>query len=79
MDHPYSRPCAHGGQGHAEPLSAVEVGTLWLSFSHCTATHATFDVKLWTENLTGTRGRYVPYNTVKSKIDAWEPKVTPRA
>ncbi|KAJ6539011.1 NDUFA12-domain-containing protein [Mycena capillaripes] len=33
----------------------------------------------WTENLTGTRGAYKSYNTVASKINAWEPKSTPRA
>ncbi|KAJ7759010.1 NDUFA12-domain-containing protein [Mycena maculata] len=33
----------------------------------------------WTENLTGTRGAYKPYNTVAPKIDAWEPKSAPRA
>jgi len=33
----------------------------------------------WTENLTGTRGAYRPYNTVVPKINAWEPKVTPRS
>ncbi|KAF8735663.1 hypothetical protein AX14_001718 [Amanita brunnescens Koide BX004] len=32
----------------------------------------------WTENLTGTRGAYRPYNTVVPKIKAWEPKVTSR-
>ncbi|KAK0453251.1 NDUFA12-domain-containing protein [Armillaria solidipes] len=32
----------------------------------------------WTENLTGTRGAYKPYNTVAPKINAWEPKVTSR-
>jgi NADH dehydrogenase (ubiquinone) 1 alpha subcomplex subunit 12 len=36
-------------------------------------------IQVWTENLTGTRGRYTTYNTTRSKIDAWEPKVTPRA
>ncbi|KAJ6567204.1 NDUFA12-domain-containing protein [Mycena vulgaris] len=33
----------------------------------------------WTENLTGTRGAYKPYNTVAPKINAWEPKSAPRA
>ncbi|KAF5333228.1 hypothetical protein D9611_002282 [Ephemerocybe angulata] len=33
----------------------------------------------WVENLTGTRAAYKPYNTVKPKIFAWEPKVAPRA
>ncbi|GLB33419.1 putative accessory subunit of the mitochondrial membrane respiratory chain NADH dehydrogenase (Complex I) [Lyophyllum shimeji] len=33
----------------------------------------------WIENLTGTRGAYRPYNTVKTKISAWEPKSAPRA
>ncbi|KAF8075994.1 NDUFA12-domain-containing protein [Lyophyllum atratum] len=33
----------------------------------------------WIENLTGTRGAYRPYNTVKPKIDAWEPKTMPRS
>ncbi|KAH7931256.1 NDUFA12-domain-containing protein [Leucogyrophana mollusca] len=32
----------------------------------------------WTENLTGTRGAYKPYNTVVPKINAWEPKVASR-
>jgi len=31
------------------------------------------------ENLTGTRGAYKPYNTVVPKVNAWDPKVTPRA
>ncbi|KAF7353081.1 NADH dehydrogenase [ubiquinone] 1 alpha subcomplex subunit [Mycena venus] len=33
----------------------------------------------WTENLTGTRGAYKSYNTAAPKINAWEPKSTPRA
>ncbi|KAJ6627493.1 NDUFA12-domain-containing protein [Mycena sp. CBHHK59/15] len=33
----------------------------------------------WTENLTGTRGAYKPYNTVAPKINAWEPQITPRS
>ncbi|EIM85527.1 NDUFA12-domain-containing protein [Stereum hirsutum FP-91666 SS1] len=32
----------------------------------------------WIENLTGTRGAYRPYNTVKPKIEHWEPKAIPR-
>ncbi|KII95912.1 hypothetical protein PLICRDRAFT_97459 [Plicaturopsis crispa FD-325 SS-3] len=32
----------------------------------------------WVENLTGTRGAYKPYNTVKPKINAWEPRVGAR-
>ncbi len=32
----------------------------------------------WVENLTGTRGAYRPYNTVKPKIEAWQPKAAPR-
>ncbi|KAI0052601.1 NDUFA12-domain-containing protein [Auriscalpium vulgare] len=32
----------------------------------------------WVENLTGTRGAYRSYNTVKPKIEAWEPKVSAR-
>ncbi|KAH9027243.1 NDUFA12-domain-containing protein [Lactarius pseudohatsudake] len=32
----------------------------------------------WVENLTGTRGAYRPYNTVKPKIEAWQPKTVPR-
>ncbi|CAE6448491.1 unnamed protein product [Rhizoctonia solani] len=31
------------------------------------------------ENLTGTRGAYRPYNTVSTKITAWDPKARPRA
>ncbi|PWN46697.1 hypothetical protein IE53DRAFT_391138 [Violaceomyces palustris] len=31
------------------------------------------------ENLTGTRGAFKTYNTTKPKINAWEPKVAPRA
>ncbi|KZS97602.1 NDUFA12-domain-containing protein [Sistotremastrum niveocremeum HHB9708] len=30
------------------------------------------------ENLTGTRGAFKTYNTTVPKINAWEPKVTPR-
>ncbi|KAK4048324.1 hypothetical protein OIV83_004846 [Microbotryomycetes sp. JL201] len=30
------------------------------------------------ENLTGTRGAYKPYSTVKPKISDWEPKVAQR-
>ncbi|KAJ3548819.1 hypothetical protein NMY22_g1122 [Coprinellus aureogranulatus] len=33
----------------------------------------------WVENLTGTRGAYKTYNTVKPKINSWEPKASPRA
>ncbi|KAF7317094.1 NADH dehydrogenase [ubiquinone] 1 alpha subcomplex subunit [Mycena chlorophos] len=33
----------------------------------------------WTENLTGTRGAYKPYNTAAPKIKAWEPTTAPRA
>ncbi|TFY73188.1 hypothetical protein EWM64_g10824 [Hericium alpestre] len=32
----------------------------------------------WIENLTGTRGAYRCYNTVKPKIEHWQPKVTAR-
>jgi len=32
----------------------------------------------WVENLTGTRGAYRSYNTVKPKVNAWEPKVIAR-
>ncbi|KAI0069226.1 NDUFA12-domain-containing protein [Artomyces pyxidatus] len=32
----------------------------------------------WIENLTGTRGAYRSYNTVKPKIEHWEPKVLAR-
>ncbi|TDL29803.1 NDUFA12-domain-containing protein [Rickenella mellea] len=32
----------------------------------------------WTENLTGTRGAYRPYNTVAPKILTWEPKSAQR-
>ncbi|KAJ2933469.1 hypothetical protein H1R20_g3649, partial [Candolleomyces eurysporus] len=33
----------------------------------------------YVENLTGTRGAYKSYNTVKPKISAWEPKVASRS
>ena len=33
----------------------------------------------WVENLTGTRGAYRPYNTAKSKIEAWQPRTASRA
>ncbi|KAI4525837.1 NDUFA12-domain-containing protein [Schizophyllum commune Tattone D] len=33
----------------------------------------------WTENISGTRGAYRSYNTVKPKIEAWEPKTAARA
>ncbi|KAL8281191.1 hypothetical protein RQP46_006549 [Phenoliferia psychrophenolica] len=42
------------------------------------ASRQPWQVPHW-ENLTGTRGAYKPYNTVKPKIAAWEPTVTPRA
>lgn len=33
----------------------------------------------YVENLTGTRGAYKSYNTVVSKVNAWDPKVKARA
>ncbi|KAF9481980.1 NDUFA12-domain-containing protein [Pholiota conissans] len=33
----------------------------------------------YVENLTGTRGAYKPYNTVRPKYNAWEPKIKARA
>jgi hypothetical protein len=28
---------------------------------------------------TGTRGKFTTYSTVKPKVEAWEPKIKPRA
>lgn len=45
-------------------LSPIADGT------HCDQAHH--------ESLTGTRGAYKSYSTVKPKISAWSPKVAPR-
>jgi hypothetical protein len=78
MAFPHPKGTAASGCDHAEFHALMESGVYPSLRFHLPSLSYMHALQPWVENLTGTRGAYRPYNTVKPKIEAWQPKVAQR-